>query len=64
MENADNLTKKGIPVVSEDSNGELEQQAEIECNEIILRLELTKSLEDLSKKYEEFKDDKYAIEAG
>lgn len=51
MEDADNLTKKGIPVVSEKENGELEQQAEIEKDEIILRIEVTKQLEELQKKY-------------
>ena len=47
MEDADNLTKKGIPVV--DNKGE--QQAEIERNEIIFRLEVTQKLEELEKKY-------------
>ena len=47
MEDADNLTKKGIPVV--DNEGE--QQAEIEKNEVILRLEITQELEKLTKKY-------------
>ena len=65
MEDADNLTKKGIPVV--DNKGE--QQAEIEKNEIIFRLEVTQKLEELEKKYYD-KDslqkekDKYALEAG
>ena len=43
----DSITKKGIPVVS--NNGD--QQAEIEKEEIILRLEVTKKLEELSKIY-------------
>lgn len=51
MENAENLTKKGIPVVAEKEGGELEQQAEIEREEIIFRLEVTKKLEELMKKY-------------
>ena len=51
MENAENLTKKGIPVVAEKEGGELEQQAEIEREEIIFRLEVTKKLEELLKKY-------------
>lgn len=68
MENAENLTKKGIPVVSE-KEGELEQQAEIEREEIIFRLEVTKKLEELLKKYSDDetsqKDkDSIAIEAG
>lgn len=69
MENADNLTKKGIPVVSEKDGGELEQQAEIERNEVILRLEVTQELENLKKKYEsseytQKEKDQFAIEAG
>ena len=56
MENADNLTKKGIPVI--DNEGE--QQAEIEKNEIIFTLEVTKKLEELMK---DGSDDD-AIEAG
>lgn len=69
MENANNLTKKGIPVVTEKEGGELEQQAEIEREEIIFRLEVTKKLEELLKKYSDEKTsqsdkDLIAIEAG
>ena len=63
MENAEDLTKKGIPVV--DNKGE--QQAEIECNEIIFNLEVTKQLEELHNKYQEAtqkEKDELAIEAG
>lgn len=65
MENAEDLTKKGIPVV--DNKGE--QQAEIERNEIIFSLEVTKQLEDLHKKYQseeltQKEKDELAIEAG
>lgn len=65
MENAEDLTKKGIPVV--DNKGE--QQAEIECNEIIFNLEVTKQLEDLHKRYQGYTNtqkekDELAIEAG
>lgn len=65
MENADNLTKKGIPVI--DNEGE--QQAEIEREEILFTLEVTKALEDLYSKYfnenSTQKDkDEAAIEAG
>nr|DAG88872.1 MAG TPA: hypothetical protein [Crassvirales sp.] len=38
MEHAEDLTKKGIPVI--DNKGE--QQAEVEKNEIIFSLEVTK----------------------
>lgn len=58
------ITKKGIPVVSVNKDGELEQQAEIEHSELIFRLSVTEQIEDLQKKYEESKDDQYAIEAG
>lgn len=59
------LTKKGIPVV--DNSGE--QQAEIELNEIIFTLEVTKELESRYKEfYEENtspnKKDELALEAG
>ena len=56
MDNTEGLTQKGIPVI--DNKGE--QQAEIELNEIIFNLEVTKKLEEL------YKDgsDKAAIEAG
>ena len=60
MENADGLTKKGIPVVSIAEGGELEQQAEIELNEIIFNLEVTQTLEKLM----EDGSDNAAIEAG
>ena len=60
MENAEGLTKKGIPVVSIAEGGELEQQAEIELNEIIFNLEVTTELEKLMKDG----SDNAAIEAG
>lgn len=60
MEDADGLTKKGIPVVVEKEGGELEQQAEIELNEIIFRLEVTSEIEKLMKDG----SDNAAIECG
>ena len=65
MENSGGLTQKGIPVV--DIEGM--QQAEIERNEVILTLELTKKLEDLYSKYTDYEysqkeKDEVAIEAG
>lgn len=54
------VTSKGIPVVSEKEGGEIEQQAEIEKEEIIFRLEVTKKLEELAKDG----SDDAAIEAG
>ena len=64
----DGITRKGIPVVSE-QDGEIEQQAEIEKEEIIFRLEVTQKLEELEKKFysdestQEEKDE-CALEAG
>lgn len=43
----EDTTKKGIPVMTQNKDGELEQIAEVECGELILRLEVTKKLEDL-----------------
>ena len=56
MEHTEGLTQKGIPVIDNDG----EQQAEIELDEIIFTLEVTKKLEEL------YKDgsDGAAIEAG
>ena len=56
MDNDKEITKKGIPVI--DDKGE--QQAEIELNEIIFNLEVTKKLEELCKDG----SDEAAIEAG
>lgn len=65
----DDITKKGIPVISEEKGSEIQQQAEIEREEIIFRLEVTQTLEDLCKQY--YKEDTsekvknlLAIEAG
>lgn len=63
------ITKKGIPVVADKENGEIEQQAEIEKEEIIFRLEVTKKLEELEKKYynsdtSQNEKDELALEAG
>ena len=55
----DGVTKKGIPVIAE-NGGEIEQQAEIEREEIIFRLEVTKKLEELEKDGSE----EAALEAG
>ena len=65
MENTDGLTQKGIPVIDNDG----EQQAEIELNEIIFSLEVTKKLENLYKSYSHYttsdkEKDELAIEAG
>lgn len=56
----EDVTKKGIPVVTPTEDGELEQVAEVECGEIILNLEVTQKLEELMKDG----SNKAAIEAG
>ena len=68
MDNMD-ITRKGIPVVSIGEDGNLEQQAEIEREEVIFRLEVTKKLESLMKDYEadyftQEEKDWFAIQAG
>lgn len=55
----DNITKKGIPVIIKNGN-KVEQQAEVECNEIIFRKEVTTELEKLC----EDGSDEAAIKAG
>jgi hypothetical protein len=45
-----NITKKGIPVISVEDGGEVVQHAEIERNEVIFTLPLTKQIEELWKK--------------
>ena len=64
----DGITPKGIPVVS-DENGTIEQQAEIEREEIIFRLEVTKELEQLQREYDkentsQKEKDQLALQAG
>lgn len=56
IEHTEGLTQKGIPVIDNDG----EQQAEIELDEIIFTLEVTKKLEELYKE----DTDESAIEAG
>ncbi len=56
-------TKKGIPVLLEEEGGQLTQQAEIEREEIIFILEVTKKLEELYKQYENGNEEA-VIEAG
>lgn len=67
--NLDGITEKGIPVVSEKDDGKIEQQAEIEKEEVIFRLEVTQKLEELEKKYyrdetSQKEKDECALEAG
>lgn len=55
-----NITSKGIPVITIEDGGEIKQHAEIEKEEIILSLSLTKQIEKLWKEGSE----EAAIEAG
>lgn len=57
---AKSVTAKGVPVVTFEEGGEIEQHAEIERGEIIFRLEISKKLEELWKDG----SDKSMIEAG
>lgn len=45
----DNITHKGIPVITKDEDGTIVQHAEVEREEIIIELSLTKKLEKLWK---------------
>lgn len=56
----EDVTTKGIPVITEAKNGDIIQQAEVEKEEIIFNLEVTKKLEELMEKG----TDEAAIEAG
>jgi hypothetical protein len=55
-----NITKKGIPVITIEESGEIVQHAEVEKEEIIIPLSLTKQIEKLWKEG----TDEAAIEAG
>lgn len=57
---AEDLTKKGIPVITTNENSEIEQVAEIEKEEIILEKSLTDKIEELRQE----NTDESAIEAG
>lgn len=56
----EDVTTKGIPVITEAKNGDIIQQAEVEKEEIIFNLSVTKKLEELMEKG----TDEAAIEAG
>lgn len=62
------VTHKGIPVVTYDDGGEITQHAEIEVNEIIFSKDTTKTLEDYLKEYNKAESDsdkaRIAIECG
>ena len=54
------MTKKGVPVIVKEDGGVIEQTAEVEREELILHLELTKKIEKFYKE----NTDESAIEAG
>lgn len=56
----EDVTSKGIPVISESEGGDITQHAEVEKEEIIFRLEVTKKLEELARE----NTDDAALEAG
>lgn len=56
----EDVTTKGIPVITEEKGGDIKQHAEVEREEIIFNLEVTKQLEKLMKDG----SDDAAIEAG
>lgn len=59
-EKFEEVTDKGIPVITEAADGSVLQHAEVEKEEIIFRLDVTKKLEELKKE----NTDEAAIEAG
>ena len=64
----DQVTNKGIPVITYDEGGDITQHAEIEVNEIIFAKETTEKLEEYYKKYNDSDSDEtkneIAIECG
>lgn len=60
----DQITEKGIPVVSENADGTITQHAEVEVGEVIFNLANTKIIEDYWQQYKETEDDSIAIECG
>lgn len=65
---AEQVTHKGIPVVTEEGGGKLQQHAEIERNEIIFHKEATEKIESWLEAYDDAKTqeekDLIAIECG
>lgn len=65
---AEHVTHKGIPVVTEEEGGKLQQHAEIERNEIIFHKEATEKIESWLEAYNDAEDQKekdlIAIECG
>lgn len=60
---SEDITKKGIPVISYDEGGGIIQHAEVERDEIIFNIDLTKQLEKLKKDFDDG-DENAALIAG
>lgn len=58
------VTPKGIPVISKEDGGEINQHAEVERDEITFNYEFSKTLEEYTKKYNDSKDESILIELG
>lgn len=62
------ITKKGIPVISYEEGDKVKQHAEVEVDEVILHISLTKQIEKLLKEFnntdDKKKKDELAIKAG
>lgn len=58
------ITKKGIPVVTMNDGGEIEQVAEVEVGEYTMNLNATKTVEDLYNQYKENPSDDILIQCG
>lgn len=63
IEGVEDITTTGIPVITVEEGGKIEQHAEIERNEITFHLEVSKELEALNQRYKEG-DNTAALEAG
>ena len=64
---SEQVTNKGIPVVTYEEGGDIKQHAEIEVNEIIFNKDATDKFEDLFKQWKEADDEKkkeLSIECG
>lgn len=59
---AEQVTSKGIPVISYEEGDKIVQHAEVECNEIIYNIDTTKQLEAWFKEYNETEDTKKKAE--
>lgn len=65
---SEQVTNKGIPVITMEDGGEITQHAEIERNEIVFNIDFSKKIEELTKNYNDSVDseekDTIALELG